>query len=84
MSAMLTTTDNEFDPYDDFMKWYFEDMRLKHDCCGTLNRIYAMFQKNLKLNDSEMTDDEINSLQEQAIDFIVLHDPTNSYIKVSR
>lgn len=82
MSAMLTTTDNEFDPYDDFMKWYFEDIRLNHKCCETLDRIYEMLRKKLKLKDSEMTDDEIVSLQEQAIDFIVLHDPTNLYKKI--
>lgn len=36
--AMLTTYDNFFSPFDEFERWWKEDLRLGHDTCGTLAR----------------------------------------------
>ena len=36
--SMLTTFDNRFNPFTDFIRWWKEDLRLGHDCCGTLAR----------------------------------------------
>ena len=36
--TMLTTFDNTFSPFDDFERWWKEDLRLGHDCCGVLAR----------------------------------------------
>lgn len=33
---MLTTFDNPFDPFEDFDRWWKQDMLLNHDCCGLL------------------------------------------------
>lgn len=33
---MLTTFDNPFNPFDDFVAWWKYDMRLGHDTCGLL------------------------------------------------
>ena len=35
---MLSTYDNPFNPFDDFVRWMKEDLRLRHDCCGYLAR----------------------------------------------
>lgn len=36
---MLSTYDNPFNPFTDFILWWKEDLRLGHDCCGTLARM---------------------------------------------
>lgn len=36
---MLTTYDNDFDPFTQFTEWYLEDLRLGYNCCGKLARI---------------------------------------------
>ena len=37
-NCMITTYDNSFNPFDNFIAWYKEDMRLGHDTCGLLAR----------------------------------------------
>lgn len=37
-NCMITTYDNTFNPFTDFIAWYKEDMRLGHDTCGLLAR----------------------------------------------
>lgn len=39
MDCMLTTYDNRFNPFTEFVAWWKEDLRLGHDCCGTLARM---------------------------------------------
>jgi len=36
---LLSTTDNPLNPFDDWVAWYFEDLRLGHDTCGLLARL---------------------------------------------
>lgn len=36
---LLTTTDNPINPFDDWVSWYYEDIRLGHDTCGLLARL---------------------------------------------
>lgn len=38
---MLTTVDNVINPFVDFDGWYAEDMRLGHDTCGLIARLYV-------------------------------------------
>ena len=38
---MLTTTDNPINPFVNFDAWYAEDMRLGHDTCGLIARLYV-------------------------------------------
>ena len=54
--VMLTTFDNPSNPFEDFDRWYKEDLLLGHDCCGLLGR---------KAATSKIFSDEVN---EQIID----------------
>ncbi len=49
--SMLTTFDNPFDPFSDFIRWWKEDLLLGHDTCGTLAR---------ESNISDVASDEVN------------------------
>ncbi len=49
--AMLTTFDNPFNPFSDFVRWWKEDLLLGHDCCGLLAR---------ESNVSDVSSDEVN------------------------
>ena len=65
--SMLTTFDNRFNPFTDFIRWWKEDLRLGHDCCGTLAR---------EANLSMISSDEINDKQTiEAMNRIVKENP---------
>lgn len=78
--SMLTTIDNEYNPYDDFVKWYERDMELKHNTCGRVATISKYFEDR---PDAQLSDGELDDLTEKVNDFIVLYDPENIYIKVT-
>lgn len=72
---MLTTFDNPFNPFDDFIAWYKFDMLLGHDCCGTLAREAAT---------SEVFSDAVNEKYiREAADRICTEEPM-IYRKVFR
>lgn len=50
-NVMLTTFDNPFSPFTQFEIWWKTDIRLGHDCCGTLAR---------ESNVSDVASDEVN------------------------
>ena len=64
---MLTTYDNRFDPFKDFLAWWKEDLRLGHDCCGLLARTANTFYAT----SDEVQEEEID----QAMDEIVKREP---------
>lgn len=72
----LSTIDNPFDPFDDFVSWFMFDVEKGYNTCGKLARI------------ANVTDDmtEIEALIEieDTIDKIITYDPFGIYIKVSR
>lgn len=80
----LTTIDNPFDPFEQFEAWYNFDMNreLTHrddpyvNCCSILAR-YA------RVTDS-MSDPEVMSATENAIDQVIKYDAANVYVKVKR
>lgn len=49
--SMLTTFDNPFDPFTDFVSWWKEDLLLGHNCCGLLAN---------ESNVSDVASDEVN------------------------
>ena len=64
---MLTTYDNPFDPFKDFISWWKEDLRLGHDCCGLLART---------ANTSDIASDAVNEADiDRAMDYIVQQAP---------
>ncbi len=38
---LLTTTDNPLNPFNNWVAWYLEDLRLGHDTCGLLARLVS-------------------------------------------
>lgn len=36
---LLTTIDNPFNPFTEWVQWYLEDVRLGHDTCGLVARL---------------------------------------------
>lgn len=70
----LTTTDNPFNPFTQFDKWFGYDMEKGYNSCGYLGRI-------AKLSDA-LSDQETSEEIERAIDEIIQYDYLNIYMKV--
>ena len=64
---MLTTYDNPYNPFEDFLLWWKEDLRLGHDCCGLLART---------ANTSDIASDAVNEEDiDRAMDYIIEREP---------
>ena len=63
---MLTTFDNPYNPFVDFVSWYKYDCEMQHNTCGRLARLADI--------NSEMTEKEINEVRDNTMNFIVQHD----------
>lgn len=72
---MLTTYDNPYNPFEDFERWWKEDLLLGHDCCGLLARTANVSS----LSSEELEQEDIR----QAMDYIVSRSPM-IYKKVNR
>lgn len=72
--CLLTTFDNPFDPFEQFLSWFMFDMEKGYDSCGKVARI-AEFS-------DDMTTKEYFEENERAIDAIIQYDFTNTYRKV--
>ena len=79
--AMLTTTDNEWDPFDNFSEWYSRDLELarqqnRRSASGYLAIIAAC--------SDDVSDNEFNQVMNDAIDEIVKLDLSGTFKKVTR
>ena len=79
--AMLTTIDNEWDPFDNFAEWYSRDLELarqqnRRSCAGYLAIIAAC--------SDDVSDNEFNQVMNDAIDEIVELDLSGTFKKVTR
>lgn len=79
--AMLTTTDNEWDPFDNFDEWLSRDEQLarqqgRRTCSGYLAIIAAC--------SDDVSDNEFNQVINDAIDEIVELDLSGTFKKVTR
>lgn len=72
----LTTFDNPYNPFDDFVSWFMFDIDKGYNSCGYLDRI-------AKTSDS-LTDEENEDEIERAIDEIIKLDFMNVYTKIKR
>lgn len=72
----LTTTDNPFDPIDDFNNWLLQDKVSGANCCEYI--------ANIGNFEDKMSEEEQMIELERAIDDIVLNDPLERYVKVVR
>lgn len=75
-TCALTTFDNPFDPFDQFLDWFLFDIEKGYNSCAYLDRIARTSDT---LSDAE-NDREI----ERAIDEIIKYDFMNIYKKVKR
>lgn len=74
--AMLTTTDNPFDPFDDYDSWFAYDTRVGHHTTSYLARIVVTSE--------DMSEADQNLAIEYAIDEIVEENVNGLYKKVLR
>lgn len=74
--TMLTTFDNPFDPFDDFVHWFLFDVQKGYNTCSYLARIARSSEEFSTIEDKEET--------ERAIDEIIKHDFLNIYRKVTK
>ena len=74
--VMLTTFDNPYDPFDEFVSWFLFDIEQGYYTCSLLARI-ARYSEDFSV--AEEKED-----MERAIDEIILHDDLNIYKKAIR
>ena len=74
--VMLTTFDNPFNPFEQFMDWFMFDVEKGYNTCSYLARI-------AKLSD-DFTEKEESEEIERAIDEIIRYDFLNIYKKITR
>ena len=74
--SRLTTIDNPYDPFDEFVNWFMYDNEKGYDTCGLVANLYIA-----KPNETEF---EIQQNTEAAIDRFLAADPSNMYVKVQR
>ena len=74
--VMLTTFDNPFDPFDEFIPWFLFDVEKGYYTCSRLARIAR--------SSSDLSSIEEKKETERAIDEILDHDFLNIYKKVTR
>lgn len=72
----LTTTDNDFDPFDDFERWFARDMALGYNSCN-----YVASLAGRQLDMSDPVDRKINN---DIIDEIIALNLSGNYTKVVR
>jgi len=73
---MLTTFDNPYDPFDQFIPWFLFDIEKGYNTCSYLGRI-------ARISD-QLSDAENDMEVERAIDEIIKYDFRNIYKKVVR
>lgn len=74
--CMLTTFDNPFDPFEQFVQWRLFDIEKGYYTCEYLAR-------TVQFSD-DMSQNEMDLENERAIDYIIKIDPLNIYKKVRR
>ena len=73
---MLTTFDNPFNPFDEFISWFLFDVEKGYNTCSKLARIAHSSDELSTIEDKRET--------ERAIDEIINYDFLNIYKKVTR
>ncbi len=76
LKSMLTTTDNPYDPFDNYDEWWAYDFRVGHHTPGYLARIAVV--------SDELSEADQSRAIELAIDEIVSENINGLYKKVTR
>lgn len=74
IECMLTTTDNPYDPFDEFTLWNLFDLEKGYNTCSHLARLLQNLPEDL-------TDSEREVEEEKAMDIIMKHDFMHIYEK---
>lgn len=74
--VMLTTIDNPFDPFEQFISWWLFDVEKGYNTCSKLATFMEVSE--------EMTEIEELAEKERVVDEIIKQDPFNIYIKVTK
>lgn len=74
-TSMITTTDNPYNPYDNYKAWYEFDRAAGYDTPSYLARVVR--------TSDELSDSDQSQAIEDAIDEIIEHNPLGIYVKVS-
>jgi hypothetical protein len=73
---MLTTVDNPFDPFEQFISWHLFDIEKGYNTSELLARFVELSE--------DMTQKEIDEEIERAIDEIIFNNPLPIFKKVTR
>lgn len=73
--CMLTTFDNPYNPFTQFMEWYLYDVGQGYNTCDYLARVADL--------PNDLSDEEQKIATEQAIDTIIINDFMNIYKKIT-
>ena len=76
--CMLTTTDNPYDPFEQFIQWSLFDIEKGYNSCERLNKI---MEKNGVTAFGSLSQKELDDAMDQAIDEIIENDFANIYVK---
>ena len=74
--VMLTTFDNPYDPFDDFISWWMFDTEMGYNTCGLIARL-SRYSEEFSVSEDKLE-------TERAIDAIVDNDFLNIYKKLTR
>ena len=74
--SMLTTTDNPYDPFDDYDAWHAHDMWLGHHTSEFLARVVV--------SSHELSEADYALATDQAIDEIIKNNVFGNFRKVTR
>lgn len=72
----LTTIDNPYNPFDDFLKWFMFDTQKGYNSCEYLSRV--------AFTSDALSDEENNQIISDAIDEIIKCDFMKIYKKIYR
>lgn len=75
-NCMLSTVDNEFDPFEDFVHWFLYDVEKGYNCCSRVARVANLTE--------DMSTEEAFVENERAIDEIIANDFLGIYKKVTK
>lgn len=81
-AVMLTTFDNPYDPFDEFVQWFLYDIEHEYYTCARLARIAHLVRGDRSAEELSVAEDIAET--EQAIDDIIDNDFLNIYKKVTR
>jgi len=79
--AMLTTIDNEWDPFENFSEWYSRDLQLARE---QNRRPASGYLAIIASCSDDVSDNEFNQIMNDAIDEIVELDLSGTFKKVTR